>query len=864
MNPQERHVEKIKNILGAIRNESWSVNEFLIHFYNSDDPDIRAQANRNLTYVEGTRYGPDRILNAWTSNVPNQASRDRLNRSLTEQVTHIVVDESTRAYRRDDLHLPANSATTAHFTTDFAFENILRVYRTVLPCLWMILYALLVAANDYERKHGPGFSKKEKDFRASGIILVIISMLLFGRNRATNLFQLVFGVFLSSSGAGRRVLDVCNHMGLSVSYMTVHRCLRSLTRSARSNVIDFIKNSDRLFAVVYDNINFTLRKAGQRIDNTTEQLNATTAAVVALPLKFSRAVHAKFLSRNSRKHGLRKDMKKEDLRLTPDKQRHIVSAFKCQVQLILLHYAPGLKKASRRRKRLMKKSKELAPELRPLGFEKTLFFPLPALDEEESSVAGTIRVVKKIFTVILDMAVGVIESQLRLMVGDWLTIRNLRLMREERSQEFNLFEILLGRGHHSDLKTWRPKWDEFEQVSAALVEQFASTAAGHDALEHGDEMLAHSIFFIRDALLFFEFNSAIKDADVGRMWMVYDHWLFMMRGAGCHNYGNEILEMKAQFKYEYVPELAEIVEHTWIVNRWGQPGKSIATDRYLEHNNGFMKTMFDAQSSGSSLDFIINKSSACVEVLRALAHAMTSFFGIADYHRGHREVDISSDVAALCLDMETQALHTFHLRRVPPPVKATKKEEGRDLLIHKGLFEKWKKRTGEADDEGADPEDNDLAVGTAFEDPNSALALDHSIDPELDDECPFGNADVVVTVGEDAPNAAVANAWYAENVYQGGDAWYLTTLTVAEQLYDVLLPCSTHESGDTPHAFIAAFPYAVCAIPSIWPSTSERVSFSARVIVHCVCASTTQHGSHGPMMPPDRREGWGSRQIKTA
>ena len=75
-----------------------------------------------------------------------------------------------------------------------------------------------------------------------------------------------------------------------------------------------------------------------------------------------------------------------------------------------------------------------------LGAEKTDFFPLPVLDEEEASMGGTIRVVTRLFTDLLRMAIGVIESELRLLVGDWLTIQNLRLMRDERSNEFNVFE----------------------------------------------------------------------------------------------------------------------------------------------------------------------------------------------------------------------------------------------------------------------------------------------------------------------------------------------------------------------------------------------------------------------------------------
>ena len=51
-------------------------------------------------------------------------------------------------------------------------------------------------------------------------------------------------------------------------------------------------SSTRLFAIVYDNINFTLRKASQRLDSLTQQLNATTSAVFSLPSRFSRAIHS--------------------------------------------------------------------------------------------------------------------------------------------------------------------------------------------------------------------------------------------------------------------------------------------------------------------------------------------------------------------------------------------------------------------------------------------------------------------------------------------------------------------------------------------------------------------------------------------
>ena len=210
---------------------------------------------------------------------------------------------------------------------------------------------------------------------------------------------------LQSDGPLNKLL-VCHLTFLSLHYTyvlhrMVQRCLQSLTLSACADAVEFVHNSDRLFSIVYDNINFTLHKAGQHIDNTTEQLNTTTLAVIALPSKFSRSLYSKFLLHHSCKPGLHKDMMKKDLWLTPAKQVHMVSAFEFQVHQILLQHAPGLQKLSRRHKRLIKKTRENQPQLRMLGTEKTNCFPLPALDEEEASVGGTIRVVTKLFTDLL-------------------------------------------------------------------------------------------------------------------------------------------------------------------------------------------------------------------------------------------------------------------------------------------------------------------------------------------------------------------------------------------------------------------------------------------------------------------------------
>ncbi len=196
----------------------------------------------------------------------------------------------------------------------------------------------------------------------------------------------------------------------------------------------------RLWAIVYDNINFTLRKASQRLDSTTQQLNATTSAVFSLPSTLSRAACAAALSvaeRKKRAH-LRERLTLDSLKITPEQQAHLTTVFRSHVATILLSSA-GMHLSKKEHKKLMKKARKLKPRIRVLSSEKTEFYPLPALAQEEASVGGTIKVVTKLFTQLLALAEEVVDAELRLLVGDWLSIRNLRLMKLEIADENSSF-----------------------------------------------------------------------------------------------------------------------------------------------------------------------------------------------------------------------------------------------------------------------------------------------------------------------------------------------------------------------------------------------------------------------------------------
>jgi hypothetical protein len=206
----------------------------LLAFYTSHDPIVSQQARRNLSYTAGQSFAPEKILNAWLDHGPSGESQEQLHLAITRKAADIMVKETDKAYHQDELRISSSKLDIPYLTTEFGLKKMLVLYQTVLPCLWLLLSTILAAQNDYEKKTGREKEGKEEMIpRVSAamyssseasylfenqVIVVIISMLLFMRNRATDAFQLVMGLFLSSAGASRRLIDTFNHIGICVSY----------------------------------------------------------------------------------------------------------------------------------------------------------------------------------------------------------------------------------------------------------------------------------------------------------------------------------------------------------------------------------------------------------------------------------------------------------------------------------------------------------------------------------------------------------------------------------------------------------------------------------------------------------------------
>ncbi|PPQ76515.1 hypothetical protein CVT24_010876 [Panaeolus cyanescens] len=305
----------------------------------------------------------------------------------------------------------------------------------------------------------------------------------------------------------------------------------------------------------------------------------------------------------------------------------------------------------------------------------------------------------------------------------------------------------------SDLSDWRPSLNEIRQLSSKIFKNWATTTSALAAKAAHDDWSAHEAYFIRDALMFCEFEQAVAYADPGRVLRVMRYWCLGFRGAGQHNYARECAEILLHWKYEMTPDLREAVERSWFVNRWGEDGRWIATDLYLEHLNLLVKRVYIAEGNGVTVDYIINKGSACVEAFRSVSHKIATYFGDPDRSRTSKELAFQEDIRALVDEMQKKSIHQGYSEHFVPVIgkaakapKKTKKATPESSIIDVWVtgagvwqtkFDEFKRLTaydsavGYPIGEFADTHDSRLDNGTIFDQTNQShieFQTEHDLD----------------------------------------------------------------------------------------------------------------------------------------
>ncbi|KAJ7813607.1 hypothetical protein B0H14DRAFT_3749508 [Mycena olivaceomarginata] len=521
-------------------------------------------------------------------------------------------------------------------------------------------------------------------------LVLVFSLMAFTRNTGTNLFPLILGLFLEIGGTGSRILNTLSNAGACVSVTTIERLKKVLSEDAVAYAVSLMQSLG-MFYLIFDNINIFLCKSQQRLFNKNSIIHATNAAVIALPEAVPAA--ADFAAKQNA-CGKRAAATGRDILPTDDDEEKMCSSIGTTAMLFLAA------------------AEAFMSFDRPLPPKKTDGRPLGLFDVNEGSKKGIIKTLKA-----LQEISGLPEEEwaakARIVIGDWLTSNNIRGVRKDWMDDINamerldyvdelsalwhfalnathmimrlhfgdskpnyadakalirhsltsriLYEVMLKTNikHWADLAKWKPTVDELTTLAQEFVDNFTIAINAENAKIVNDDYYAHSLYFIRDALIFSVFEHSVAFADAGGVLHVLKYWALSFRGAGLHNYARECLEILLQWKYKLMPEAQAAKEQAWFFNRWGIRGRSIPSDLYLEQNNFWVKRVNIAKGSGVTVKYIIEKGSAPVEAFREVSHQFARTFGFADRARRHKEVDVGQNLRLLTETMIDAQLHVL-------------------------------------------------------------------------------------------------------------------------------------------------------------------------------------------------------------
>ena len=99
-----------------------------------------------------------------------------------------------------------------------------------------------------------------------------LSTICFARNRGANLQQQVMGYYLVSANTPKRVLEVLHQLGVSVSYSSVVRTMKTIA-AISMQILRNIPTENPQFLYSKDNMDFTAQVHDQRLDHQGELIH---------------------------------------------------------------------------------------------------------------------------------------------------------------------------------------------------------------------------------------------------------------------------------------------------------------------------------------------------------------------------------------------------------------------------------------------------------------------------------------------------------------------------------------------------------------------------------------------------------------
>ncbi|KAJ7875119.1 hypothetical protein B0H14DRAFT_2343364 [Mycena olivaceomarginata] len=429
------------------------------------------------------QFGPAMLFGLWRDRIRWPRAQRHI-RTMTVPCAHeLALQDSNRLINNPELRIKMKTLTIHNLRTLLHPQKLIQVFKDLAPFMWQILHTFSASPNNHRRRQAAEIavladdlgeddpmpdvdSEDEEDWAddpnlESGevdpnsvpshwpqeyvgfarnpvfAILLCLSMLVFVRNRATNVLPLILGLFFKISGTSTRVIQMLSNAGVCVSGDTIERLKERVSEDAISLAVELI-TSGRVFFTIFDNINIFLRKSQQRLSNTNDMINATNCAIIGINgvEPFTPADLAEKLALR----GNRAQAKPADILPIPEDNEIVGRSFVALIAEMIVVYCPGSSQWHER-KEIAAGVAKMMPLDRPLPPEKTDGRPFGLFDVNEGSKKDVVKVLQSVQER-STLSQNIWSSISRIFVGDWLTSNNLRAARRDRTDDINAMERL--------------------------------------------------------------------------------------------------------------------------------------------------------------------------------------------------------------------------------------------------------------------------------------------------------------------------------------------------------------------------------------------------------------------------------------
>ncbi|KAK7026542.1 hypothetical protein R3P38DRAFT_2527715 [Favolaschia claudopus] len=282
-----RHAEAVSSFLGGTKGPAGvyqAVRPDTIVELMYANPDSAPKATRNQLGVG---------VEATVKRDPTQMARHLLSEWAVSKVEGFVDRASAHVSGKDGGFHLSKKETTWEFIHGFSLPKLIQPIELKNAILLRILAAAALPVLKREkfrpspdnpapysthllRKIAPGSGGNRKD----PIVIIIITflMLMYARNLQFSVFRKIAGIWLFANNASASIFSVLSRIGLSSSFTTVLKTLKTLSESARVTVR--AKARLRAFLLIYDNINRMHRKWDPDLGQHDAMDSGTAATLV--------------------------------------------------------------------------------------------------------------------------------------------------------------------------------------------------------------------------------------------------------------------------------------------------------------------------------------------------------------------------------------------------------------------------------------------------------------------------------------------------------------------------------------------------------------------------------------------------------